>query len=83
MVGRWTDALSEMADQDALCRLVREGGDFVVEIEAAMASDGPAARAARVDACRGQTWEKRIGRMMGLIERERQLKTSTGKGAGA
>lgn len=76
VVGRWTDALSEMAGRDALCKLVREDGDFVAAIEAAMASDGPAARAARVDACRGQTWEERIDRMLGLIERERQLKMS-------
>jgi glycosyltransferase involved in cell wall biosynthesis len=68
VVGRRTAALVGMDERAALCTLVPEGGDFVAAIEAAMAADGPEARAEREAACREQSWDARIGQMLALVE---------------
>jgi glycosyltransferase involved in cell wall biosynthesis len=61
------DAARDFGD---LVRLVADPGDWVPAIEAALASDGPDARARRIDYARANTWDQRVADLVAQIEAE-------------
>jgi glycosyltransferase involved in cell wall biosynthesis len=68
--------LPEVARHARWCRIGRDPDAFVAEVEAAVASDTPAERAARSAAMRGETWERRVAAIGDVVERAREARAA-------
>jgi glycosyltransferase involved in cell wall biosynthesis len=68
--------LPEVARLGRWCRVARDPDAFVVAVEAAIAGDGPAERAARSEAVRGETWERRVADIAATVERAREARAA-------
>ena len=65
-------ALPEVARYGEHCRLARTYEEFETHVRDAIASDSPAARAARSRAMKGETWEHRVAQVSAAIMNIRQ-----------
>lgn len=63
--------LPEVRSYGALCRVARDGNEFVAAIEAALREDGPALRQARSDAVRAESWETSVATLVDHVARLR------------
>jgi glycosyltransferase involved in cell wall biosynthesis len=61
--------LPEVARLGRWCRIGRDADAFVAAVDAAIASDGRAERAARSEAMRGETWERRVADLAAVVQR--------------
>jgi glycosyltransferase involved in cell wall biosynthesis len=68
--------LPEVARLGRWCRVARDPDAFVAAVEDAVAGDGPAERAARSEAMRGETWERRVAAVAAAVERAREARAA-------
>jgi glycosyltransferase involved in cell wall biosynthesis len=68
--------LPEVGHYRRWCRIAYERVGFVAAIEAAVAGDAPAERAARSAAMQGETWERRVAEIERVVERTRHARAA-------
>ena len=68
--------LPEVARYARWCRIGRDPDGFVAALDVAIGTDSPAERAARSEAMRGETWERRVAAIEDVVDRTRSARAA-------